>query len=166
MNSPFPVTNEHSGQKVLEYLVQLQQHNALLKESWVLSQKENVLQQELIAELQAQGVQQQDQITLLKEKVEALHGHHCGPTLQAFILHQYYGCGVSPATTAGMALVKAERFEENALKVQLGFLSLIQKRTNCKTLQPCCRRKRTIVGTERLRPSVAQQPDTGIRQTS
>ena len=24
-----------------------------------------------------------------------LHGHHYGPTLQAYILHQYYGCGVT-----------------------------------------------------------------------
>ena len=65
MNFPFPATNDHSGQKVLEYLAELQQHNALLKESLALSQKENVLQQELTTELQ-------EQITQLKEIVEVL----------------------------------------------------------------------------------------------
>ncbi len=58
MNFPFPEANDHSGQKVLEYLAQLQRHNALLRESLALPQKENVLQQE--------------QITQLKEVVEAL----------------------------------------------------------------------------------------------
>ena len=55
------------GQKILEYLAQLQQHNALPKESLALSQKENALQQELIAKLQAQDVQQQEQITQQQE---------------------------------------------------------------------------------------------------
>ena len=77
MNFPFPVTSDHSGQKVLEYLAQLQQHNALLKESLALSQKVNVLQQELTAQLQAQGVQQQEQITQLKKIVEALEAEIC-----------------------------------------------------------------------------------------
>ena len=62
----------HPGQKVLEYLAQLQQQNALLKEALALSQKENALQQDLIARLEAQSVQQQEQITQLQEKVEAL----------------------------------------------------------------------------------------------
>ena len=76
--------HDHPGQKILEYLAQLQQHNALLKESLALSQKalaqsrealalsqkENALQQELIAKLQAQDAQQQEQITQLQEKVE------------------------------------------------------------------------------------------------
>ena len=57
MNFLFPVTNDHSGQKVLEYLAELQQHNALLKESLALSQKENALQQELTTELQEQITQ-------------------------------------------------------------------------------------------------------------
>ena len=74
MSFPFPITNaqhDHPGQKVLEYLAQLQQHNAF-KESHALSQKENVLQQELIAKQQAQGVQQQEQITQLQKKGETL----------------------------------------------------------------------------------------------
>ncbi len=69
----------HSGQKVLAHLAQLQQQNALLKESLALSQRENALQQELITKLQAQHTQQQKQITQqqeqivqLQEKVEAL----------------------------------------------------------------------------------------------
>ena len=76
--------HDHPGQKILGDLAQLQQHNALLKESLALSQKAlaqsqetlalsqkgNALQQELIAKLQAQDVQQQEQITQLQEKVE------------------------------------------------------------------------------------------------
>ena len=53
--------------KVLEYLARLQQQNALLEETLTLSQKNNALQRELTARLPA-----------------SLHGHHYGPTLQAF----------------------------------------------------------------------------------
>ena len=61
MNIPLAATNaqhDNPGQKVLEYLAQLQQ--------------QNTLQQELIAKLQVQDVQQQEQIAQLQEKVEAL----------------------------------------------------------------------------------------------
>ena len=68
MNSLSSVTNAqhgHPGQKVLEYLAQLQQQNALLKGALALSQKEN-------DKLGAQSVQLQEQIIQLQEKAEAL----------------------------------------------------------------------------------------------
>ena len=33
--------------------------------------------------------------TITAKPPASLHGHHYGPTLQAYILHQYYGCGVT-----------------------------------------------------------------------
>ena len=78
LSSATKAQHGHPGQKVLEYLAQLQQQNALLKQSLDLSQKalalsqqENALQQELIAKLEAQSVQQQEQITQLQEEVES-----------------------------------------------------------------------------------------------
>ena len=156
MNFPASVTNtqhDHPGQKVLEYLAQLQQHNALLKASLALSQKalarsqkalalsqkENTLQQELITRLQINASNHpshllkraylsrpvmflrglpgmafhvQDLVikptsveylldqwitpdgkTVTDRPPARLHGHHYGPTLQACILHQYFGGG-------------------------------------------------------------------------
>ncbi|WP_067518354.1 IS66 family transposase [Endozoicomonas ascidiicola] len=72
LSSSTNVELTHSGKKILEYLAQLQQQNALLQESLALTQKENALQQELISKLQEQHVQQQELITQLQGKVGAL----------------------------------------------------------------------------------------------
>ena len=62
--------HDHPGQKILEYLAQLQQHNALLKESLALSQKALAQSQETLALPQKENALQQEQITQLQEKVE------------------------------------------------------------------------------------------------
>ena len=104
--------HDHPGQKILEYLAQLQQHNALLKESLALSQKtlaqshealalsqkENALQQELIAKLQAQDVQQYVGVTFLSHDAwkacmtDRLSGTGLFPRLGEVIEEASYVC--------------------------------------------------------------------------
>ena len=103
LSSVTSARHDHTSQKVLEYFSRFQQQNALLEETLDLPQKENAPQRELTARLQTQDIQQQERITQLQEKVEALekwimpvrqtitarpraslHGHHYGPTLQVF----------------------------------------------------------------------------------
>ena len=73
MNPLSSVSNtqhDHPGQKILEYLAQLQQHNALLRESLALSQKALAQSRETLALSQKENALQQEQITQLQEKVE------------------------------------------------------------------------------------------------
>ena len=65
--------HDHPGQKILGYLAQLQQHNALLKESLALSQEALAQSQEALA--LSQAVIEKELLLVLEEPSLPLHNN-------------------------------------------------------------------------------------------